>query len=138
MNQHHHHRIDRRQLLFGFAALAAFVPFAGARGETVRISDLVDGAGTALPRGRGLAGTTVTLRGYLAPITTRDGIGYALSESPAGPCQLCGELHDPGASLRIEAAPGAALPALLLQSVAVTGRIEVVDGIARLADARFA
>jgi hypothetical protein len=134
---HHPHSIDRRQLLAGVAALAAFVPFA-ARGEMLRLGDLVDGAGAALPRGRALAGTTVTLRGYLAPIATRDGIGYALSEGPAGPCPLCGELHDPGATLRVEAVPGAALPTSLLQVVTATGRLEIDGGVARLSGARFA
>lgn len=134
---HHPHRIDRRQVLFGAAALAALVPIA-ARGDTLRLGELVDAGGAALPRGRALAGATVTLRGYLSPVAAGNGIGYALSESPAGPCQLCGELHDPGATVAVEPAPGAAMPASILQVVTVTGRIEVGGGTVRLCDARFA
>jgi hypothetical protein len=78
----------------------------------------------------------VTLRGYLdlAP----DVRSLALTETPSGPCGLCGLSHNAGPALLVDVA--GPVPALAAQQlVAVSGRLDVAnDGAVRLTSAAVA
>jgi hypothetical protein len=126
--------VGRRQLLSGFLAFSVLAPSVSADAKTtLRISELIDGDGAALSQARIRAGEIVRLRGYFAPPLTA-GQDYRLSESPLGPCQLCGAVHD-AAALRVRLAVDGALLMSNLQIVDVTGRIETHDNSVRLVDA---
>jgi hypothetical protein len=118
-------RIDRRSVMLGVAALATLLPFAGTRAAgSLRIADLVGDDGLASARARELAGSTVTLRGYLDPVLRPGATERTLSESPQVPCQLCGVVHGLDNGLPIVTA--AAADALSMeQLVAITGRLEI-------------
>jgi hypothetical protein len=130
----HGHAVARRSVLTGFAAMLALAPTA-ARAER-RVSDLVNGDGMALPQARALAGQTVRLRGYLSQ-SSDAGQDYLLTESPNGPCQLCGLTHDTGVALRVLPADGE-ISVSPLKVVELTGRLERQADIIRLVDARIA
>ena len=117
--------ISRRSVLLGLAGTAALVPAAVARPTSgPGLGDLVAGDGTASSLARSMVGTTVSLRGYLAP--SLDGREFPMTEASAAPCQLCGNLHDGGASILVRA-DQADVP--VLQLVEVTGRLDL-DGAA--------
>ena len=124
--------IARRSLLTGLAGLALASGVGRARAATApRISQLVDDDWAATDLARSLAGREVTLRGYFAP-ALRAGVSFDLYERPAAPCQLCGSIHDAGASLPVE---GAAAPkdASMMKALDVTGRLAIDEkGMARL------
>jgi hypothetical protein len=119
-------RIDRRSVMLGAAAMATLLPFAGARAAGgIRIAELVGDDGLATARARALAGTTVTLRGYLDPVLRPGATERTLTESPQVPCQLCGVVH--GLDQGLPVVTAAAADALSMeQLVAVTGRLEIV------------
>jgi hypothetical protein len=137
MPQHFHcHAVEtkfpRRAFLAGLAAVA---PFAARAAAALKIADVANEEGIATPLAARLAGQDVALRGYFAP-SVIDG-EFLLYEAPAAPCQLCGGLHDAGANLVVS---GAAVPpdASMLRLIEVHGRIDVVEGRARLGAARAA
>jgi hypothetical protein len=71
-----------------------------------------------------MTGQAVRIRGYLAP--SLDGREFALSESSPGACQLCGTIHDPGATITIRSASTEGVspifePVLVEGQLAVTG-----------------
>ena len=118
--------ISRRSVLLGLVGAAALAPAAVARPTPGPVlGDLVAGDGTASSLARSLAGTTVSLRGYLAP--SLDGREFPMTEASAALCQLCGNLHDGGANILVRA-DGADVP--VLQRVEVTGRLEVGEAAA--------
>jgi hypothetical protein len=119
-------RIDRRTAMIGAAAMATLLPFAGARANGgIRIADLVSDDGLATARAKALAGTTVTLRGYLDPVLLPGATERTLTESPQVPCQLCGIVHGLDQGLPIVTA--AAADAISMeQLVEITGRLEIV------------
>jgi hypothetical protein len=119
-------RIDRRSVMFGAAALAALLPLAGARAAGgLRIADLVGDDGLATARAKALAGTTVTLRGYLDPVLRAGATERTLTESPQVPCQLCGVVHGLAQGMPIVTA-AAADQISMEQLVGITGRLEIV------------
>ena len=119
-------RIDRRSVMLGAAAMATLLPFAGARAAGgLRFADLIGEDGVATARARTLAGTTVTLRGYLDPVLRAGATERTLTESPQVPCQLCGVVH--GLDQGLPVVTAAAADAISMeQLVAVTGRLEIV------------
>jgi len=62
----------------------------------------------------------------------------ALTETPSGPCGLCGLSHNAGPALLVDVA--GPVPALAAQQiVAVSGRLDIAnDGAVRLTDAAVA
>lgn len=125
---------DRRTLLAGLAGSVAILPAAALGAEPARsLGQFVTETGPS-DLARSLSGTRLTLRGYLAP--SLDGLSFAMSEASPAPCQLCGELHDPGRSLGIRLAerrPGTPVMAL----VEVEGELRLSpDAALLLADAR--
>jgi hypothetical protein len=128
---------SRRELLLGATALlslAAATPAAAA--GRVTIAALVDGAGRATARAEALNGATVTLIGYLAPPLTR-GESWLIGEGPAVPCQLCGEMHDIGATMAVAAdTPFDPVPSPA-QAVALSGRLDLTGPAPRLTAARL-
>ena len=127
--------LPRRTFLAALGA-AALAPLAAQAADEPRVSDLVDATGQATEAARALAGRTITLRGYLdlAP----DLRSLALTETPSGPCGLCGLSHDAGPALLVDVA--GPVPALAAQQiVAVSGRLDVAnDGAVRLTNAAVA
>ncbi len=125
----------RRSLLLALPGFVLLPDLARAEaGETSLVSlAATDGSGSALARS--LAQATVSVRGYLAP--SLDGREFALTEKSAAACQLCGALHDVGASLAVFTdAPDPDAP--VLQRVRVSGRLEVdATGGVRLVSARI-
>jgi hypothetical protein len=119
-------RIGRRSVMLGAAAMAALLPVAGARAAgDLRVADLVGEDGAATARARALAGTTITLRGYLDPVLRAGALQRTLTESPQVPCQLCGVVH--GLDQGLPVVTAAAADAISMeQLVAITGRLEVV------------
>jgi hypothetical protein len=128
------HRVARRHVLTGVAALIAFPPAALASAGS-RVSDLVGDDGMALPRARGLVGQVVRLRGYISQ-GAEFGKDYLLTESPNAPCQLCGLTHEAGTALRVQSAE-AEISVSPMQVVEVTGRIERQGDSLRLIDAHI-
>jgi hypothetical protein len=128
---------SRRDLLLGATALlslAAVAPAAAA--GRVTIAALVDGAGRATARAEALNGATVTLIGYLAPPLT-SGESWLIGEGPAVPCQLCGEMHDIGATMAVTAdKPFDPVPSPA-QAVALIGRLDLNGAAPRLLAARL-
>ena len=127
--------LPRRTFLAALGA-AALAPLAARAADEPRVTDLVDATGRATDAARALAGRTITLRGYLdlAP----DVRSLALTETPSGPCGLCGLSHNAGPALLVDVA--GPVPALAAQQlVAVSGRLDVAnDGAVRLTNAAVA
>jgi len=117
--------VDRRSVLAGIGGLIALSPFVTAQAkDELRLADLVGPDGHASDVARSMAGRTVRVRGYLAP--SLDGIEFALSESTPGACQLCGEIHDPGARITIRsAARESTLP--IFEPILVEGQLMVTE-----------
>jgi hypothetical protein len=67
-----------------------------------------------------MTGQLVKVRGYLAP--SLDGREFALSESSPGACQLCGTIHDPGATITIHSASTEGVPPIF-EPVLVEGQV---------------
>ena len=116
--------IPRRDILLGMAALAALVPARARAGERATIADLVGPDGYASSWAVTNAGERIALRGYFAPGLSE--AKFDLYEGPAAPCQLCGMIHDAGASIEVEARPPA--DANMAKMIEVTGRIEAAPG----------
>ena len=127
--------LPRRTFLAALTA-AALAPLAARAADGPRVTNLVDAAGQATEAARALAGRTVTLRGYLdlAPGAR----SLVLTETPSGPCGLCGLSHDAGPALLVDVA--GPVPALAAQQiVAVSGRLDIAnDGAVRLTRAAVA
>ena len=113
--------LGRRSVLAGVATLVCLAPLSKATaGAETRLADLVKPDGRPSELARAMSGQMVTLRGYLAP--SLDGIEFALSESSPGVCQLCGSIHEPGATVTLRtSAPSRSLP--ILELVQVKGRL---------------
>jgi hypothetical protein len=77
-----------------------------------------------------MMGQTVRVRGYLAP--SLNGREFALSEASPGACQLCGTIHDPGATITIRSAPTEDVPPIF-ESVLVEGQLTVTEPTATVA-----
>jgi len=124
-------RLDRRSVLAGIAGLIALAPLTPAAAQDeVPLADLVGPDGQASDLARSMTGWTVRVRGYLAP--SLDGREFALSESSPGACQLCGVIHDPGATITIRsAATGDAPP--IFEPVLVEGQLAVTGSAATVA-----
>ena len=124
--------LPRRTFLAALGA-AALAPLAARAADGRRVADLVDTAGQATEAARALAGQTVTLRGYLdlAPGAR----SLVLTETPSGPCGLCGLSHDAGPALLVDVA--GSIPAIAAQQmVAVSGQLAIAnDGAVRLTSA---
>jgi hypothetical protein len=117
--------IDRRSVLAGIGGLIALSPFVRAQAkDEFRLADLVGPDGYASDIARSMAGRTVKVRGYLAP--SLDGIEFALSESSPGACQLCGEIHDPGARITIHSAIPESTPPIF-EPVLIEGQLMVTE-----------
>ena len=107
------------------AGLITFAPLARARAkDELPLANLVGPDGRASDLARSMTGQMVRIRGYLAP--SLDGREFALSESSPGACQLCGAIHDPGATITIRSAstegvPPTFEPVLVEGQLAVTG-----------------
>lgn len=127
--------LPRRTFLAALSA-AALAPLAAQAADGPRVTDLINTTGQATEAARALAGRTVTLRGYLdlAPGAR----SLVLTETPPGPCGLCGLSHDAGPALLVDVA--GPIPALAAQQiVAVSGRLDVAnDGAVRLTSAAVA
>ena len=63
----------------------------------LRIRDLVTDNGLPTLKGRRLAGSQITLRGYLGPTTPHGPL--ALTDQSQAPCQICGGIHADGPKL---------------------------------------
>lgn len=116
--------LDRRSVVLGLAGLAALGPAAAARAAIAgpSLADLVAADGSASALARTLTGTEVSVRGTLAP--SLDGREFTLSEESTEPCQLCGNLHDAGASVAVRTAePDPNAP--VFGRVEVSGRLEI-------------
>ncbi|HEY5607078.1 MAG TPA: hypothetical protein VIM38_01940 [Alphaproteobacteria bacterium] len=120
-------RIDRRTAIIGAAAMATLLPFAGAHaGGGIRVADLIGDDGLATARAKALAGTSITLRGYLDPVLLPGATERTLTDSPQVPCQLCGIVH--GLDQGLPVVTAAAADAISMeQLVAITGRLEVAS-----------
>jgi hypothetical protein len=127
--------LPRRTFLAALGA-AALAPLAARAADEPRVSDLVDATGQATEAARALAGRTITLRGYLD--LAADVRSLALTETPSGPCGLCGLSHNAGPALLVDVA--GPVPAFAAQQiVAVSGRLDVAnDGAVRLTNAAVA
>ena len=117
-------QLDRRSVLTGIAGLITLAPLARAyaQGE-LPLANLVGPDGQASNLARSMTGQTVRVRGYLAP--SLDGREFALSESSPGACQLCGTIHDPGATITIRSAPTEGVPPIF-EPVLVEGQLAVI------------
>jgi hypothetical protein len=116
-------QLDRRSLLAGIAGLIALVPVTSASAQDeVPLTNLVGPEGQASDLARSMMGRTIRVRGYLAP--SLDGREFALSESSPGVCQLCGVIHDPGATIKINSASSESAPSIL-EPVLVEGQLAV-------------
>ena len=125
--------LGRRSVLAGLATFITLVPLAGARTQSLtRLADLIGRDGQASELARSMVGRTILVRGYLAP--SLDGVEFSLSEASAGACQLCGNSHDPGATITIRTnSPASALPAFEL--VQAQGRLLITEtSVVSLAD----
>ena len=124
--------LARRTFLAALGA-AALAPLATQAADGPRVTDLIDATGQATEASGALAGRNVTLRGYLdlAPGVR----SLVLTETPSGPCGLCGLSHDAGPALLVDVA--GPVPALAAQQiVAVSGRLDIAnDGAVRLTNA---
>lgn len=118
-------QLDRRSVLAGIAGLITLAPLASAHAkDELPLANLVGSDGRASELAQSMIGQTVRIRGYLAP--SLDGREFALSESSPGACQLCGAIHDPGATIIIRSASTEGTlpifePVLLEGQLAVTG-----------------
>jgi hypothetical protein len=118
-------QLDRRSVLAGIAGLITLIPLASAHArDELPLASLVGPDGQASDLARSMTGQAVRIRGYLAP--SLDGREFALSESSPGACQLCGTIHDPGATITIRSASTEGLspifePVLVEGQLAVTG-----------------
>lgn len=127
--------LGRRSALLALPglALAPALSAAWAAPSGPGLAELVAADGSASSLARSLAGTQVRLLGYLAP--SLDGREFALTEGPAAPCQLCGNLHDTGTGVAVRLGePDLGAP--VFERVQVSGRLEV-DGGVRLVSARI-
>ena len=115
--------LDRRSVLAGIAGLIVLVPVTSSSAQDeMPLANLVGPNGQASDLARSLMGRTVRVRGYLAP--SLDGREFALSESSPGACQLCGVIHDPGATIAVHSAPAEGAPPIL-ESVLVEGQLAI-------------
>ncbi|WP_414474809.1 hypothetical protein [Microvirga sp. M2] len=122
---------DRRSVLAGIAGLIALAPVAAASAQDeVSLANLVGPDGQASDLARSMTGRTIRVRGYLAP--SLDGREFALSESSPGACQLCGVIHDPGATITIRSASAKDAPPIL-EPVLVEGQLAVTQAAAAVA-----
>ena len=116
-------QLNRRSVLAGITGLITLAPLASAHAkDELLLANLVRLDGQASDLARSMTGQTVRLRGYLAP--SLDGREFALSESSPGACQLCGAIHNPGATITIRSASTeGALP--IFKPVLLEGQLEV-------------
>jgi hypothetical protein len=118
-------QLDRRSVLAGIAGLITLAPLASAHAkDELPLANLVGPNGQASDLARSMTGQTIRVRGYLAP--SLDGRAFALSEASPGACQLCGAIHNPGATITIrsassEGAPPIFEPVLVEGQLALTG-----------------
>lgn len=123
-------QLDRRSVLAGIAGLITLIPLASAHTrDELPLASLVGPDGQASHLARSITGQTVRIRGYLAPSLDRR--EFALSEASPGACQLCGAIHDPGATITIRSASTEGAlpifePVLLEGQLAVTGPAAIV------------
>lgn len=128
-------RVDprRRAVLGGavgcFVALgSADAPRAAEDGEP-RLRGLYDAeGGAASALARRLAGTRITLLGFVAPAPSHAPGWFALAEVPVAPCSLCGATHD--WPVGVAAVHGPAVPhvASMTRAVAVSGVLDAAPG----------
>ena len=122
--------LHRRAVILALSGVAALKPTVGAASTAASepaLADLVAADGSPSALAWSLAQTQASVRGYLAP--SLDGREFTLTEGPALPCQLCGDLHGVGASVVVRTGePEPSAPAFRL--VQVAGRLEV-DGAQR-------
>jgi hypothetical protein len=124
-------QLDRRSVLAGIAGLITLAPLARAHAQDeLPLANLVGADGQASDLARSMTGETVRVRGYLAP--SLDGREFALSESSPGACQLCGAIHDPGATITIRSAPTEGVPPIF-EPVLVEGQLAVAGPAATVA-----
>lgn len=115
---------DRRSVLLALSGLTALAPVSRAAASGPGLAELVAADGGPSAFARSLARTRVSVRGHLSP--SLDGREFVLTEGPAAPCQLCGDLHDAGPGVAVHTDtldPGAPM----LRRVEVSGRIEIDD-----------
>jgi hypothetical protein len=116
-------QLDRRSVLAGIAGLIALVPVTSAFAhDEVPLANLVGPDGQASDLARSVMGRTVRVRGYLAP--SLDGREFALSEASPGACQLCGVIHDAGATITVRSASAEGAPPIL-EPVLVEGQLAI-------------
>jgi hypothetical protein len=124
-------QLDRRSVLAGIAGLIALVPVTAASAQDeVPLANLVGPDGQASDLTRSMMGRTVQVRGYLAP--SLDGREFALSESSPGACQLCGVIHDAGATIAVHSAAADGAPPIL-EPVLVEGQLAFAGPAATVA-----
>ena len=124
-------QLDRRSVLTGIAGLIALAPLARAYAQDeLPLANLVGPDGQASDFARSMMGQTVRTRGYLAP--SLDGREFALSEASPGACQLCGTIHDPGATITIRSASTEGIPPIF-EPVLVEGQLAVTGLAATVA-----
>jgi hypothetical protein len=118
-------QLDRRSVLAGIAGLIALTPLAKAHAkDELPLANLVGPDGRPSDVARSMTGQTVRVRGYLAP--SLDGREFSLSEASAGACQLCGSIHDPGATITIRSIPSEGAPPVF-EPVLVEGQLAVTE-----------
>jgi hypothetical protein len=119
-------QLNRRSVLAGITGLITLAPLASAHAkDELLLANLVGPDGQASDLTRSMTGQTVRLRGYLAP--SLDGREFALSESSPCACQLCGAIHDPGATITIRSgSTEGALP--IFEPVLLEGQLVVIGG----------
>jgi hypothetical protein len=116
-------RLDRRSVLAGIAGLIALAPVTSASTQDeVPLAGLVGSDGQASDAARSAIGRTVRVRGYLAP--SLDGREFALSEASPGVCQLCGVVHDAGATIAVHSASVDGAPPIF-EPVLVEGQLAI-------------
>jgi hypothetical protein len=128
---------SRRSVLLGATALVTLAAGSARAADRLTVGALVDSAGRATARAGSMNGQAITILGYLAP-PLLSGEAWLLGEGPAVPCQLCGEMHDIGATLTLALeAPLDPVPSPS-RAVAIAGRLDLSSLAPRLIAARLA
>ncbi len=92
-------------------------------GDAVAIGDLVGPDGAAKSLALELTGSEIRLRGYIAPSLVADPSGFLLTEASLAPCQLCGNVHGPGAGLLVTPEHRVDTDIAMHEAIDVTGRL---------------
>lgn len=93
------------------------------QGDAVAIGDLVGPDGAATSLAKELEASELRVRGYIAPSLVADPSGFLFTEASLAPCQLCGNVHGPGAGLLVTPGHRVDTDIAMHEVVEVTGRL---------------